>query len=1372
MAQQKAAIDAPEAGPNAQYLLHLWHELAASCDTTYHATEQSSLRWMLRSMNHASPAAETLRRYPLSWNILACALRRIPLFALAKALTDCNFAAALKQTLIDISKPVLDPSRQHASSKRKRTPTVAFDLQQLQAAHACLQTAQAVFATLRSLLDYLETAEGAPSREKIGAEYIKSLFCTSAAHAAAMVAPALKICANALTHELHAETIQDAHHWIKTISELWDFHLQASDDSVEVATWLFTPSVIVLKHVGCLSHSQDAAEHKSLKTRWSNDIQSFMHRNLILPGRETFTGQNNLQAFETALGVSQPMLEHSGPALYFLCCGLSSALGDIKMRKSQVEWLKQIFKTIEFAARPHKKQGAIIKFLLAEAIRCNAPVDIDDLGRICRQLGLKEQATDWDLVSKISRCDADVYQLSQEGVDLQRQVCSRSIKGEAEEAEDKAISEVIGALMSGFQTRRNLPSFLRLWFQQLCEVESQDATNTSPWYQVGKPATPTESLGSLIEAELLPQQLTDMISWLEAKELNKHPQSICVFTSLIADALNSEAFVDSVGLGLFDLVAGIKSNRGKCALKWRVASKTLSWVPAEERLQVWSSIKKKLTKILTKSPVVSSETFEAFKCCLQAWELMVPDDEHIEEAASLVDGFLDRLAAEMKAAVVDNETSCIDIDTRAEFEDEFAFQHYTSWCLKGTSRFITLFFERKGNMPGFLEAWISPHPSDITRVQNIWHALLHNDINLDMAKLSANLVGRLIAGLEGSQKEKGWPGVQGQVWIKLLTALPHEVISRVQRERIMSIVNTSRAKMLRHPRRVPLEGWRFLLSLATKMMRRPTFYQDMSFLDLVELGEALVKVDVESSADGQILLEIIERYFQLASTTLRQMALHVDGHSDYFSEALEFANKGSKKRSNPLVMTLLKAVQMELKRFVGDEPKSLLQKVEARASRRCSKLVARAFEDFVSDEKLLASPDAVQDLSLLAAVDAAMLPAVSAPQVKLGKEQRRDIFRKSQELMKQGDLRGWKIQAFMRKFDVSGAEADDFSKYNELDCLPTKLKEPLLKELVEATSGSMKYDEKLLYLKALVEAFKDGCDTDGQILAIQYMVGQLLEENVDTRDRSAEYSLVMAHSDLTGLLLRKSAHTARLCRVLQTLLERQPQVMGQWNVEVTLSTVCQACYQEAVDGVVPFTWLCRLVNVVIRKHRLRLQGHQHMLVSALQALLRRLVVLGPEDLDKEQEDSSHGQDGSSRGQDEDDGNKRNDWPRSKWDEQQQHQASCAQQYTRLITLICEPPASLVAKTQIHGALDSARDAARRAAGQYMYVVLMHYVKLQLQEAVSWRVREALEPAVVAIFDITTPEQRACMIDGMDSSGRAILRDMYKNYVKFGKWSGV
>jgi nucleolar pre-ribosomal-associated protein 2 len=72
----------------------------------------------------------------------------------------------------------------------------------------------------------------------------------------------------------------------------------------------------------------------------------------------------------------------------------------------------------------------------------------------------------------------------------------------------------------------------------------------------------------------------------------------------------------------------------------------------------------------------------------------------------------------------------------------------------------------------------------------------------------------------------------------------------------------------------------------------------------------------------------------------------------------------------------------------------------------------------------------------------------------------------------------------------------------------------------------------------------------------------------------------------------------------------------------------------------------------------------------------------------------------------------------------------------------------------------------------MYLVLMQYVKLQLEGGVPRPVQEALEPALNSIFDITSAESRKILNDAMNASGRAILREMFKRYTKFGKWSGV
>lgn len=167
------------------------------------------------------------------------------------------------------------------------------------------------------------------------------------------------------------------------------------------------------------------------------------------------------------------------------------------------------------------------------------------------------------------------------------------------------------------------------------------------------------------------------------------------------------------------------------------------------------------------------------------------------------------------------------------------------------------------------------------------------------------------------------------------------------------------------------------------------------------------------------------------------------------------------------------------------------------------------------------------------------------------------------------------------------------------------------------------------------------------------------------------------------------------------------------------------------DTKTPFEWQCKVVEVIIKKHRLRLEGHYHILLSALQPLLRNLI-----------------------------------------QSQRSGQDIKATAFTRLITLVCEPTVGAVSRNQNNNALDSATAKAKRTAGRHMHLVLMQYVKLQLETDMSRPVREALQPGMYSIFGILEDDARKILNDAMDASGRAILREMYKQYRNFGKWKGI
>ncbi|POR35662.1 Nucleolar pre-ribosomal-associated protein 2 [Tolypocladium paradoxum] len=1340
-------LDQTGPGADGENLQLLWSSLAAASDSQFHAAEESSLRWLLKSMNGSSQGGETLRRYPLAWTILDCVFQRIPLFSLAKSLADRKFIAVLQQTLKDISTPIAG-SGSATSPKRKRTPTISYALDDLKAQDGCLETARAVFGALKSLLRRLEDPETSLSRDKIGAEHVKSLFCISSMDASILVASAFVVCGNLLASGTCGK-VEGAQDWIKTTSMIWDLHLQGSDDTLDVATRLFKPSATILSMIGAFSSTHEIEIPETLKCRWKDDLEKFMHRNFILPARATFVSRRVFEPFTKSLQVSEDMVPQSAPALYFLSSGVSSRVTEGELRKDNVEWIKQIFQAVELVIRGRPDQSTLMQTILDQAIQRSTPVDVDDLRRVCREYAVQGAETDWELVAKVASCDSDVFQLSGDGADLRREICDRTVRHKTNESDCKAISKVVGAIMDGFRTRRDFPGFLRLWFEQLCEAERQKLDSNSPWFEVALLKTPKQALDALIEAEMSPQQLLDVIAWVETKKPKSHPHSICVFSSTIAQALRSESFVDAVGRKLSDLVAPVCSSSGTAALKWRVVSKTISWASSAERPEIWASVEDNLSKILKTAPVMSGETFEAFKCCYQVWDSMSPDDEHISVPASCVQDFAARLAGEFSTSGASDGANLSSVwpEMKAELHEESAYRQYLAWYLYGSSRFSSLYYGKEGEIPPTLSNALSTRKASVGELQTLWHALLRNEINLNNPKLARDLVDRLIAALDGSEKEKGWPGEQGQMWIKTLASIPLDVYNRGQRERLMAVLSKRRAKMMKSPKTVSQDGWKLVLGLATKMMGRSTFYDGMGFSDLVEIAEAMSSISAESSTGSGVLLELIERFSLMASATIRQMAEHVEERSvDYFREASKFvsdcearatAQQEASKARHPVYMTLLKALTAELSRSPNCQSHEELGPLLQASRKALGNCIMAVIGNFMSDKKLLAAHDTGADMSLFAAVDAAQTVGDFTGLVDLKSSAVRKLGKRSKDIMQQGDLRGWKIQVFLRNYLSSEVGVPRPAAYDSLESLPSQLREPLLEEFVASVTRNMSSTGKFQYLKELLDAFSQESDTDGQLLAIQTVVGQLID-STDFQGQVEGFSLAAAHSELTTSLLKKSPNATHVCRVLRALLEKRPQAMSQWNIELTLNSVCDLTSASADQSNVPFSWLCKLVEVIIKKHRLRLEGHYHLLLSTIQALLRNLVIdQAAPDLDDKLS-----------------------------------QESKAHLYARLITLICEPTAGAVSRSQLRSALDSATDAAKRSAGRHMYMVLMQYVKLQLEETVPRAVREALEPAMNSIFDITSPEGRKILNDAMDGSGRAILREMFKRYVKFGKWSGV
>ncbi|KAF4457454.1 Nucleolar pre-ribosomal-associated protein 2 [Fusarium austroafricanum] len=1332
-------LDQNGPGEDGKNLEKLWKSLNVSANSQFHAAEESSLRWLLKSMNGSSKDAETLRRWPLTWAILECVFQRIPLFSLAKSLADRRFISVLQQTLKDISEPATESSS--SPSKRKRSTTKSFNLDALRDTEGCLLAGDALFGALKTLLDRLDSSATQSSHDKIGAEHIRSLFCTSAADAAIFTSLSLTLCNVALTSGEEQEGWES---WIETITAIWDLHLLGNDDVLEVAANLFAPSAAILSKLEGISGSQEIVTRETLRTKWTTDLENLMHNNFILPARAVFINRQDLEPITRALHAAANNLHVAAPAMYFLASSVTDSLSEGRLRKGNIDWMKQMFKVVEGSLRDRENRDKLVLVVLKRAAEKSMSIDTDDLRSVCREYALQEETTNWHLIAVIAGCDFDVFKLP-EGAGLLETVCERSISSEFRQDDFESFTKIIQAIAQVYRTGRDFAGFLKLWYQELCKLEKQKCKNSSPWLQYGQKQH-GDSFETLIEKEMSPQQLLEVLEWVKGEKL--HSRALCLFLDSIAQGIRGETYVDAVGSKLFDLVSQVKkSSSTLTTLKWGVVSKTISWVTPESRAEIWGSIQGQLTKILSEAPLESGETYEAFKCCCQTWISMSPDDAHISEPASLVDAFTTRLSSNLlspKSLKGKDLSSFLQQDPTPAFLEEAAPEHYLAWFLRGSGRLSQFVYGTKAVLPQALQNALLLPSSEVALLRDIWACLLENENNVNTVKVAGDLVDRLIKSLEEDGKEKRWPAEGSQTWIRSLSSTHTDAFTRRQRERIMVLLNAHRAKTTK---RVSLEGWRYILGLSTKLMGRATFYEGMAFSHLVDVADAMSGISSSTPTQDGTLTDLIEAYYKMATATIRQMAEHLDERSTkYFDESRNFVSDCEDAGDlSPFRLTLLKALITEVAKSPNFTGHVELGSLSDAAKDVLGKCVLAATGYFLTEKKAFESHIVIADLRLFAAVDAAESLETLSGASKLKQSDVRKAERRSHAAMASGDLRGWKVQTFLRTYFSSLLEEARPTTFYSISQVPQELQVPFFQSSVASVTKEMNTAAKMEYLRDLIGVFVHGLDTDGQASAIHTVVDQLLA-CPDLHGKGSGFDLAAAHSELTSTLLTLKSQSVctRVCRILCALLEKKPQSMSQWNIELVLNTISglslstKAFDEQIPNEGVPFALLCNLMEAIIKKHRLRLEGHHHLLLSTMQALLRNLII-------------NHNTTDALG--------------------QTSHETK-AHRYARLVTLICEPTAGAVSRSQHQSALDSATDAAKRSAGRHMYLVMMQYVKLQLEADVPRQVREALEPAMNSIFDITPPEVRKILNDAMDGSGRAIVKEMFKSYTKFGKWSGV
>ncbi len=689
----KAARSLDQSGPEtvASKLTRLWEALvatsAAAGSARFHAAEEVALRWLLKNMHAgsgaASPEVETLRRWPLTWRILACILHRIPLFSLAKSLSERRFVAVLQQTARDLASPAPAPGLQASppspdgSHKRKRSPEERFDLASLCTPRQCVVSAAALFDTLQVLLARLDDGQSTstPGRgssaavifspyNHMGAEHIKSLFAVSPSDAMELMVPLLQLCRAGLTLGLSEPDAQadpaleedNEAAWIATIASLWELHQQGPTDAFEVASYLSVDGFAMLGRLWDMPPVQDGLVSRAVQTRWTAGLQRFFTSNLILPARSAFLNRKDTQALSAAVSSLPFPIKTSDAVLFFsslfrvtldaprLLVGGGSSVKDYE------HWLQTVFDKVRepiMAQRSISSEDKAVALadLLDMATQHDVAPSIKSLRVVCQTCALPSAtnasgaqltAANWRLLASIARCDADAFLLDDEGSKLLDAVLAQLgpeyLAPQSPEAYRLA-SDFLIALVRGFVRTRNIAGFCKRWQAGIVALGAGVSTPgavPNPW--LGKELRAAVA-GTLLAPAPTKEQLLFLISQVSEGSSVQYGDASTVAKLAIFDSISAgihpeelqdavqTTMIDKVPYAL-DLVSSVQLAPEISALPWRLVRRTVCWVGLDDAQRIWSRVKGPITRMADGkggSAVLSEDHFEAFVCCFTLW---------------------------------------------------------------------------------------------------------------------------------------------------------------------------------------------------------------------------------------------------------------------------------------------------------------------------------------------------------------------------------------------------------------------------------------------------------------------------------------------------------------------------------------------------------------------------------------------------------------------------------------------------------------------------------------------------------------------------------------------------------------------------------
>jgi hypothetical protein len=297
--------------------------------------------------------------------------------------------------------------------------------------------------------------------------------------------------------------------------------------------------------------------------------------------------------------------------------------------------------------------------------------------------------------------------------------------------------------------------------------------------------------------------------------------------------------------------------------------------------------------------------------------------------------------------------------------------------------------------------------------------------------------------------------------------------------------------------------------------------------------------------------------------------------------------------------------------------------------------------------------------------------------------------------------------------------------------------------------------EKSRVLANLVDA--EDLDSRG-FLMMSAIICQTSANEV-AQDPRLQQSLSTLATLQFALKARTAADLSLALESCKIILEKHPSTINQHTIDTHLSSITTLTSPNGIpipstNPSAVFNRLCTLLGLTLSRHRTRLGGRYHLLLPALQNLLKCLFFAGTSAPLPSQTKSQIL------------------FIRTlpNWLRTSTHPLppSSTAALTRLLTTISDPTSSSL-RSHKTSELTDATKKAKSLAGQYMQYLIQSYCSYSLKGRLSSASKEKLMPGLYSVLDAMDREVMRGMNGSMDSSGRAIFKSLYDEYQRFGRW---